>query len=94
MSLHKEFADQGLKIIAVNVGDKSKEDVAKFVREQEIPYTVLLDGPAVFKKQYLETGIPQTYLIDRSGVIQHRHTGWHDGDHEKLQKQIAELLKS
>ena len=78
----------------MNVGSEAKEDVAKFVREQEIPYTVLLDGPAVFKKQYKDKGIPQTYLIDRSGIIQYRHTGWRDGDHEKLQKRIAELLKS
>ena len=94
MSLHKEFADQGLKIVAVNADYESKKDVAKFVREQGIPYTVLLDGPAVHQRQYLEKSIPQTYLIDRAGVIQYRHTGWHDGDHEKLQKQIAELLKS
>ncbi len=78
----------------MNVGGDSKEQVAKFVREQGIPYTVLLDGPAVFTKQYKDKGIPQTYLIDRSGVIQDRHTGWRDGDHEKLQQQIAELLKS
>jgi len=78
----------------VNVGGGSKEKVAKFVREHRIPYTVLLDGPEVFTKQYKDKGIPKTYLIDRSGIIQRRHLGGSAGDQEKLQKQISGLLNS
>lgn len=77
----------------MNVGGGSKEKVAKFVQEHEIPYTVLLNGPEVFTNRYKDKGIPKTYLIDRSGVIQNRHVGWSDGDEEKLKKRIAELLK-
>jgi len=94
-AIHKKYAGKGLKIIAVDAGHHDTKDyVAKFVHKQNIPYTVLLDGRPVFKKHYLEISIPQTYLIDRSGIIRYRHDGWREGDEKKLEKEIAELLKA
>jgi peroxiredoxin len=58
----------------VNVGETS-EEVKAFAQERELTFTNLLDETASAAQAYQVRGIPTSFLIDRDGVIQIRHTG-------------------
>jgi len=64
-----KYADQGLVVLAVNVGE-SAEQVAGFIQQEGYTFPVLLDptGDAV-AQLYSVRGIPTTFFIDREGRI-------------------------
>ncbi|MFN3550659.1 MAG: peroxiredoxin family protein [Endomicrobiia bacterium] len=66
--LQEKYEDKGLKIIAVNIGEKETE-VEKFVKKQDITYTVLLDLQGKVARQYAVRGIPTNFLINLKGEI-------------------------
>ena len=71
--LHK-YGDRGLIACSVDVGE-SKDKVASFAADQRISYPLLLDPSSSAARQYGVTGIPTTYILDRSGVIRFRILG-------------------
>ncbi|MBU0492502.1 MAG: TlpA family protein disulfide reductase [Chloroflexi bacterium] len=63
------YADRGLVVLAVNVGE-SQEQVAAFIQEQGYTLPVLLDTTAeAVAYPYRVRGIPTTFFIDREGRI-------------------------
>jgi cytochrome c biogenesis protein CcmG/thiol:disulfide interchange protein DsbE len=72
--VYKKYADKGMVILAVNVGE-DKDAVVKFVNGLNISYTVLLDPGTVVTKRYGVTGLPTTFIIDRDGTIRQKILG-------------------
>jgi peroxiredoxin len=75
-ALHEKYGARGLRVVTVHVADVPKDQVAKFVDNEKLPYVVLLDGRGVFTGSYNGGGIPQTYLLDREGRIVYAQAGW------------------
>jgi peroxiredoxin len=91
--LHEAYHAAGLRIIAVNAWDESKEMVREFVEKNGLPYTVLLAGGDVFEKSYRGLSIPTTYLLDRTGHIIDVHHGWGPGDQDLIAKKVEKALQ-
>lgn len=71
---YKKAKEQGIEFLGVDV----KEDLAvveKFVKENGYSWTFLLDQDGYAGRQYQITGIPETFFIDRNGVLQARVIG-------------------
>ncbi len=66
--LHKEFKDQGLALLAVDVGESPKQ-VARFMAEFRLSFPTLLDEDGEVSTRSGVRGLPTTFLIDRSGRI-------------------------
>jgi peroxiredoxin len=70
----EEWREQGLVILAVNLGD-SPAAADKFMEDNGLSFTVLLDTQASLAQDYNIYGIPVTYLIDKNGIIIDRKLG-------------------
>ncbi|MGD9675674.1 MAG: redoxin domain-containing protein [Candidatus Bipolaricaulia bacterium] len=69
--LRKEFADQGLIVLAVNL-DASEAAAREFIEEGGYgEFVVVRDADETVKALYGVEGIPHTFMIDRQGVIRH-----------------------
>jgi peroxiredoxin len=66
--LHKEFKDQGLVMLAIDIGESPKQ-VARFMKEFRLSFPALLDADYDVSSRYRVQGLPSTFLIDRSGRI-------------------------
>jgi peroxiredoxin len=64
--LHRELKDQGLAMVAVDIGESPKQ-VARFMREFRLTFPAALDMDSTVSARYRVQGIPTTFLIDRSG---------------------------
>ena len=73
-SLVRKYGDKGVIACSVDVGE-SKDKVDSFAADQRISYPLLLDPASSVAKQYGVTGIPTTYVLDRSGVVRFRIIG-------------------
>lgn len=88
-SLSRRYGDKGVIACSVDVGE-TRDKVASFAEEQRVSYPILLDPSSAAAKQYGVTGIPTTYILDRSGVVRFKILG--EITVEGLEKILRSLL--
>jgi peroxiredoxin len=89
----QEFKDQGLLAYAVNL-EESKEQVQKFMEEQKLKLTALLDSDGAVSKQYMVNGIPQTVVIGKDGVVKGVFVGYGPDSEKKLHDAVESAVKA
>jgi len=67
-NVYEKYKNKGLEIVAVNIGESSKE-VSKFVEIKEIEYKVVLDQKTQVARMYGVRGIPTNFLIGLDGNV-------------------------
>ena len=67
-SLHATYAKQGLEVVNIDI-QESKEKVAKFAAQNQLPYRVLLDEDGAVSGVYEIRGVPTMVLVDKNGMI-------------------------
>jgi thiol-disulfide isomerase/thioredoxin len=77
--LSQKLKAAGLEILAVDL-QEPKDTVQKFVGENEITFTVLIDSTGSVGGAWGAQSIPTTYLIDRKGGILARAIGAREWD--------------
>jgi thiol-disulfide isomerase/thioredoxin len=91
--LQKEFADQGLVIIAVNV-DEKKSDMDDFLKDHKVSFIVVRDAAQKLVEKAGIATMPGSFLIDRDGKVAFVHTGFRGKETVKqYQQEITSLTK-
>ncbi len=72
--LYQETKDNGLIMLAVNVGE-DKKTVQSFIEDNGYNFPVLLDVTGEVSQLYQVTGIPTSYFIDTEGYLDDGATG-------------------
>jgi len=72
-SLHKEFRDKGLIVLAVNIEDP--EDARAFLARNPFTFKVLSDPAGRVAEAYGVQAIPTMFLIGADGRIVAHHVG-------------------
>ena len=67
--LHEAFAGTDFRIVAVSIDKEGPEVVEKFVQELGLSFDVLHDQTGDIQRIYQTTGVPESFVIDRNGVI-------------------------
>ena len=68
-SLFRALGSRGFRIAAVSVDERALDDVRTFVAAHQISFDVLNDASGRIKEIYHTTGVPESFLIDRTGHI-------------------------
>lgn len=93
--LYKEFAPQGLAVVAVSVDDPGQEQrVRDFAKELGVTFEILHDPARKTATSYQVTGYPETFVIARDGTIRKKIIGAADWSSEANRALIRELLGS
>jgi peroxiredoxin len=69
MRLNKALAGKGFQMLAVSIDEGGKGAVEGFFRKSGMSLPVLLDTDQAVGKRYGLTGVPETFVIDKKGVI-------------------------
>lgn len=73
-TIHQDFADRGVQILAVDVGE-DEETVRAFVADSPLPYPVLLDPEDSTSLELDILGLPTLIVIDTQGRTAYRTMG-------------------
>ncbi|GEM_PF-1444430 len=95
--VQREHRERGVAVLGVNLEGRDKiEQVRKFVDGRGVGFTILVGGMMGngLDRVYGVTGIPTTFVVDRDGVVRHRHIGYRENLDQLLSGQIAALLKA
>lgn len=102
--LYQEIDDEDFHILAVSVDatpgetdqqgnpGASKSKLAEFAREYDLTFTILHNPSGDIQRIYQTTGVPESFLVDRDGVIVKRVAGATMWDHENYRELIQRLL--
>src|SRR5439155_11487496 len=84
--LYKEESPAGLKLYAINL-QEDKVKVHKFTESKQLGLPVLLDSKGEVAKKYLVSGIPQTVVIGKDGLVKKVIVGF-GGDESELRAAV------
>lgn len=92
-ALHQEYESKGLKVLGVSVdGGEAAGDVAAFMKDFGMTYTVLRDPDERVMTVFRIQGVPASYLIDRGGVVRWRTIGPFTAKDAALQAALKSTL--
>ena len=75
IDVYKDLNGQGLEIIGVTMEDISASDLEDFASGMKMNYTVAFGTPEIVRAYQPGRYIPATIIIDKKGIIRHRHVG-------------------
>jgi hypothetical protein len=78
--LYLSLAPQGFKIAAVSIDEGGPDDVRGFGQKVGLSFDLLQDRSAEVQRIYQTTGVPESFLLNRQGIVVKRVIGAHDWD--------------
>jgi thiol-disulfide isomerase/thioredoxin len=91
--LYTRSAPKGFAIAAVSIDEGPPEDVRGFAQELGLSFDILQDRSTRIQQVYQTTGVPESFLLDRNGVLVKRVIGAHDWDSPANRALIDRLLE-
>ena len=67
--LYEKFRGENFEILAVSIDSEGSEAVAPFVRKMNLTFPALLDPGETIKPLYGITGVPESFIIDKKGIL-------------------------
>ena len=91
-AIHREFRDRGVIVLGVNV-DEERELMDRFLEKHAVTFPVVRDASQKLVAEVNAEAMPTSLLIDASGRIRFRHSGFHgEKTVEALRAQLNSLL--
>jgi len=90
--LYQSLAPRGFKIAAVSIDESGPEVVQKFSQELGLSFDILQDRSTRVQQVYQTTGVPESFLLNREGLIVKRVIGAHDWSSAVNRALIERLL--
>ena len=76
--VYQELAPRGFKIAAVSIDEGSPDDVRAFGQGLDLSFDLLQDRSTAVQQIFQTTGVPESFLINKDGIIVKRIIGAHD----------------
>jgi peroxiredoxin len=86
-TLYQTFKNDDLVLLALNVEEDGRELIEKFLQESPYSFPILLDSETEVQQRYGVFQFPESFIIDRNGVVVKKVIGavhWMDGDLYRL----------
>jgi len=90
--LYTALAPRGFAIAAVSVDEGPPDDVRKFGQGLNLSFDLLQDRSTRIQQLYQTTGVPESFLLDRRGIIVKRVIGAHDWSSPANRALVERLL--
>ncbi len=91
--LYEAMGPKGLKIVAVSIDEEGKEQaILDFKKEFGLSFEILYDASGMVQSLYRTTGVPETFVIGRDGVIRKQWIGGEDWNSPQNRRLVEQLL--
>ena len=90
--LHELLGPEGLKIVAVSVDAAAPGQVLAWAQERGLTFDILHDRSGRTERAYQTTGLPESFILDRDGVIIRKEISARKWDSETFVDIFSRLL--
>ncbi len=92
---YESWKKQGVEVIAISVDDaRNAARVRATMQSMGLPFPVAIDANQQMYRRLNFRSVPYTFIIDSSGQVRWRHQGYIEGDEQKLDAQIRQIIQS
>jgi thiol-disulfide isomerase/thioredoxin len=91
--LHRELADEGLVILAVNIEKNGRQTVPQLLAGNPHSFPILIDEQETVQKRYGVFKFPESFIVRKDGVIDDKVIGAIDWAHPPTIAYFRNLLK-
>lgn len=91
--LYQRLRGTDFAMLAVSEDEGGAAVVGQFVQETGITFPVLLDPEGLLPRRYGITGFPETFVIDRNGLVIRHVIGPEDWDSDGVYAYFLDLLR-
>lgn len=90
--LYSTFSHEGFRVVAVSIDNPGMEQAIRgFVRDYGLTFDILHDPSGDIQRIYQSSGVPETVVIGRDGIIRKKVTGaisWNSEPNRALVRQL------
>lgn len=92
--LYQDLGPKGLKVIAVSIDTEATDSAVRaFATKRGLTFDILRDSARRIVAQYQTTGVPETFVIGRDGIIRKKVIGASDWDSPGDRALVTQLLR-
>lgn len=92
IKLNRTMTGKPFRMLAISIDDGGKDAVQKYFKgNRDLP--VYLDSETVVAQSYGTTGVPETFIVDKTGVIRKKIVGGMDWSSQDVVSYLDELIK-
>lgn len=91
--LYERFNGQDFEILAVSIDGDGREAVAPFMQQMNLTFPALLDPDEKIRGLYAITGVPESFIIDKNGILVDRVIGPLDWASQKVFRFFQDLIR-
>jgi len=91
VKLNTAMAGKSFQMLCVSIDDGGKADVDDFLARQKVSLPALLDPTSAVAKQYGITGVPESFVIDKTGKIVKKVVGGLDWNSPEVVAFLTDL---
>jgi cytochrome c biogenesis protein CcmG/thiol:disulfide interchange protein DsbE len=67
--LYNELQGENFEILAVSIDAQGLKAVAPFMKAYKLSFSALIDTKGTIKNLYQTTGVPESFIIDKEGIL-------------------------
>jgi cytochrome c biogenesis protein CcmG/thiol:disulfide interchange protein DsbE len=91
--LYQKLKGDDFIILAVSINASGGETVTPFVKDFKLSFPVLLDSKGQSQRLFGTTGIPESFIIDKQGVLDQKTMGPRDWDSPEVILYFQDLIQ-
>ena len=76
--LYQELKDESFEILAVSIDESGVNVVLPFMKKHKLSFPALTDTTGGMKSLYQTTGVPESFIVDKDGIIVEKVIGPRD----------------
>jgi len=89
--LHRKLKDEGVVVLGVSA-DAEEKAIRGVLAKQPLTFTILRDPEGKMADKYHATGYPETFLVDKEGMLRETFIGPVEWDSPALVDRVRRLL--
>ena len=92
--LYEKFKGESFEILAVSIDATGRKAVAPFVQKLNLTFRVLLDPKGKIQGLYRITGVPESFIVDREGILVNKVIGPMDWSSPEVFRFFQDLIQT
>jgi thiol-disulfide isomerase/thioredoxin len=93
MKLNQSMSGKQFQMLAISIDEGGKAAVESFFKKSGMTLPACLDTDGTVSRSYGTTGVPETFIVDKAGIIQKKIVGGMDWSSPDVIAYLEELLK-
>lgn len=90
--LYERLQGRGLEVLAVSLDALGAQVVGPFMQNYRLTFPILLDTKSLVQRLYHTAGVPESFIVDKRGMLVDKVVGPRDWAHPQVIAQFERLL--